>query len=167
MTGIRGDVEKRFYEFLSEVGEKIGAERIEQFVENALTGAARTKKAVDKNVETLLSLANIPSRRDYDRMRAKLDALQGSIINLTRTVDDLRDRLASANGSPRRGKRRPTVRAKKARATAPKRPAPVRPSPAKPSSGKSSAAKPSPVRPSPVRHGAVRPNPSRPPPAAR
>ena len=150
MTGIRGDVEKRFYEFLSEVGEKIGAERIEQFVENALTGAARTKKAVDKNVEALLSLANIPSRRDYDRMRAKLDALQGSIINLTRTVDDLRDRLASANGTRRRGKARPTVRAKKARATAPKRPAPVRQTATK-ATARPTPAKPSPVRPNPTR----------------
>jgi hypothetical protein len=99
MSGIREDVEKKFYEFLSELGERVNADRVQQFVEGAISGAARTKKVVDKNVETLLSMANIPSRRDYDRMRSKLDALQGSIVHLTRTVEDLRARLGEANGA--------------------------------------------------------------------
>ena len=98
MTGIKEDVEKRFYEFLSEVGDRVGAERLQQLVEGAITGAVRTKKVVDKNVESFLSLANIPSRREYERMRAKLDALQGSVLNLSRAVDDLHDQLASRNG---------------------------------------------------------------------
>ena len=93
MSGIREDFEKKFYEFLSELGERVGADRVQQVVESAITGAARTKKAVDKNVETLLSMANIPSRRDYERMRAKLDALQGTIVHLTRTVEELRRRM--------------------------------------------------------------------------
>lgn len=98
MTGIKEDVEKRFYEFLSELGDRVGTERVQHFVEGAITGALRTKKAVDKNMETVLSLANIPSRRDYDRMRAKLDALQGSVMNLTRAVEDLNDKLSTRNG---------------------------------------------------------------------
>jgi hypothetical protein len=122
MPGIREDVEKRFYEFLSEVGERIGSERIEQLVEGAITGAVRTKAKVDKNVETLLGLANIPSRRDYNRMRAKLDALQGSIINLTRRVEELSEQLTVANGALHRGHSDPSGKPKPAR----RRPAPKR-----------------------------------------
>ena len=83
MAGIREDVEKRLFDFLGEVVDKVGADRVQQIVEGAITGAARTKKAVDKNVDNLLALANIPSRRDFERMRHKLEALQGSVITLT------------------------------------------------------------------------------------
>lgn len=93
MSGIREDVEKKVFQLLSDLGDRVGAERVQQFLEGAVTSAARTKKAVDKNVETLLAMANIPSRRDYDRVRSKLDALQASVVSLNRTVDDLRDRL--------------------------------------------------------------------------
>jgi hypothetical protein len=96
MAGIREDVEKRFFEFLGEVVDKIGTERVQQVLEGAINGAASTKKVVDKNVESLLALANIPSRRDFERMRNKLEALQGSVITLTRTVEDLREKLAEA-----------------------------------------------------------------------
>jgi hypothetical protein len=116
MAGIREDVEKKIYEMLSEVGDRLGAERLQQIVEGALSGAARTKEAVDKNFGALLSLANIPSRREYDRMRVKLDALQGSVMNLTRMVEDLRAR--SANGaaaatSARKTSARKTTRRRK------------------------------------------------------
>jgi len=109
MTGIREDVEKKVYEFLSELGDRLGAERVQQLFENAVTGAVRTKKAVDKNVDTLLSMANIPSRREYDRMRAKLDALQATIMSLNRTVEDLRARVGGTNGGApsRRRKSKP------------------------------------------------------------
>ena len=134
MTGIKEDVEKRFYDFLSEIGDRVGTERVQQFVEGAITGAVRTKKAVDKNVESFLSLANIPSRRDYDRMRAKLDALQGSVMNLSRAVEDLHDRLLTRNGMHAPGghatpkpathfaPKAKTAPKKTARASAPKRP---------------------------------------------
>jgi hypothetical protein len=123
MTGIKEDVEKRFYEFLSDLGDRVGTERVQQFFEGAITGALRTKKAVDKNVESFLSLANIPSRRDYDRMRAKLDALQGSVMNLTRAVEDLNDKLALRNGVHRaRTVARHAQRAKKAAAAKAKSP---------------------------------------------
>jgi len=99
MAGIREDVEKRFYEFLGDVVDKIGVERVQTVLEGALSGAAKTKEAVDKNFENLLSLANIPTRRDFERMRSKIDALQGSVLTLTRTVDELREKLATANGA--------------------------------------------------------------------
>jgi len=117
MTGIKEDVEKKVYEWLAEVGDRIGAERVSQFLEGAIVGAARTKEAVDKNVDSLLAIANIPSRREYDRMRVKLDALQGSVMNLTRTVDRLRDRLAMSNGH---APAKPAVRESSARKRATK-----------------------------------------------
>jgi hypothetical protein len=127
MTGIKEDVEKRFYEFLSDIGDRVGAERVQHFVEGAITGAVRTKKVVDKNVESFLSLANIPSRRDYDRMRAKVDALQGSVMNLSRAVENLHDQLTGRNGhaTPKAATHfAPKAKAtpkKVARASAPKR----------------------------------------------
>ena len=121
MTGIKEDVEKRFYEFFSELGDRVGTERVQQFFEGAISGAVRTKKAVDKNVESFLSLANIPSRRDYDRMRAKLEALQGSVMNLSRAVEDLHDKLAARNGLHSQPVARHAPKPKKARPSA-KRP---------------------------------------------
>lgn len=120
MSGIRRDVEKKLYGLLSELGDRVGAERVQQLMETAMSSAVRTKKAVDRNVDTLLSMANIPSRRDYDRMRLKIDALQGTILNLTRTVDDLRARLGLEKKPAAAGRR--TAKAKAgARSTAPKR----------------------------------------------
>jgi hypothetical protein len=45
-------------------------------------GAAQTKGRVDKNVETLLHLLNLPSRADYQKLLMKIEHLQGSLVNL-------------------------------------------------------------------------------------
>ncbi len=125
MAGLREDVEKRLYELLSDLTDRIGVERVQQLVEGAFVGAARTKEVVDKNVESILSFANIPSRREYERMKTKLDALQGTILNLTRTVEELQARLAERNengaGSSAKRKAPATSRAHKS-TTAKKKP---------------------------------------------
>ena len=51
--------------------------------------AVKTKGRVDKNLETLLHLMNLPSRTDYDRLRLKIDHLQGSLVNLNMKLDRL------------------------------------------------------------------------------
>ena len=51
--------------------------------------AAQTKGRVDKNVETLLHLLNLPSRADYDKLRTKIEHLQGSLVNLNMKLDRL------------------------------------------------------------------------------
>lgn len=50
-------------------------------------GAAHTKGRVDKNVETLLHLLNLPSRADYQKLLVKIEHLQGSLVNLNMKLD--------------------------------------------------------------------------------
>ena len=56
--------------------------------------AAQTKGRIDRNMQTLLSLFNLPSRADYLKLLTKVEALQGSIINLNIKLDaDVRLRV--------------------------------------------------------------------------
>ena len=51
--------------------------------------AAQTKGHVDKNVETMLHLMNLPSRADYHKLLLKIEHLQGSLVNLNIKLDRL------------------------------------------------------------------------------
>jgi hypothetical protein len=53
--------------------------------------ALATKGRVDRNVETVLGLLNLPSRGDLQRLQTKLDVLQGTLTNLSMKVDRLLD----------------------------------------------------------------------------
>lgn len=53
--------------------------------------AVETKGRVDRNVETVLGLLNLPSRGDLQRLQTKLDVLQGTLTNLSMKVDRLLD----------------------------------------------------------------------------
>ncbi len=52
-------------------------------------GAFRTKGRVDKNVELVLHLLNLPSRADYHKLLVKIEHLQGSLVNLNIKLDRL------------------------------------------------------------------------------
>lgn len=60
--------------------------------------AAKTKGRVDKNVEVMLHLLNIPSRTDYHRLLVKIEHLQGSLVNLSMKMD----RLIAAQERPKK-----------------------------------------------------------------
>ena len=49
--------------------------------------AADAKRQIDRNMQLLLSLLNMPSRADYSRLLAKIETLQGSLVNLNMKVD--------------------------------------------------------------------------------
>ena len=79
-----------------------GEEAIGVFVEELLGNKAFTdqltktferafdaKKRVDRNVQTVLSLLNLPSRADYHRLQTKIEALQGSMVNISMKLDRL------------------------------------------------------------------------------
>src|SRR5215510_1016587 len=51
--------------------------------------AAKTKGRVDKNVEIMLHLLNLPSRSDYHKLLVKLEHVQGSLVNLNMKLDRL------------------------------------------------------------------------------
>jgi hypothetical protein len=64
--------------------------------------AAQTKGRMDKNVETMLHLLNLPSRADYHKLLVKVEHLQGSLVNLNMKLD----RLLAAREQPRKASRK-------------------------------------------------------------
>ena len=60
----------------------------------AMQKAAETKGRVDRNVDAILGLLNLPSRGDLQRLQTKLDVLQGTLTNLSMKVDRLLDARA-------------------------------------------------------------------------
>ena len=49
--------------------------------------AMATKGTVDRNMQTILSLLNLPSKADYKKLSTKVEALQGSLVNLNIKLD--------------------------------------------------------------------------------
>ena len=68
----------------------------------ALRTGIATKGRLDRNVETLLALLNLPSRADVRQLLTKLEVIQGSLVNLNIKLDRL---LAKRAGSQRRRSR--------------------------------------------------------------
>jgi hypothetical protein len=63
-----------------------------------LTRAFEAKARMDRSVQTMLALLNLPSRADVNRLLTKLEAMQGSLVNLNLKVD----RLLAERPAPRR-----------------------------------------------------------------
>jgi hypothetical protein len=98
---------KRLYDFgeaqLGRLAEELLASpRFAEAFSHALRRAMATKGQVDRNMQTVLSLLNVPSRSDLNRLATKLDALHGSLVNLNLKVD----RLAAGRSPRRSGPRR-------------------------------------------------------------
>jgi hypothetical protein len=91
-----GAGEERIGQFAEEV---IGNPRVREALAGAFRRAARTKGQVDRNMEMILAALNLPTRRDFDKLYAKVEALQGSLVNLSIKLD----RLAAAQQSTPRG----------------------------------------------------------------
>lgn len=90
--------EKTLFEKLYEVGEENLARMTEELLSNpafseamgkTLRNAAETKGKVDENIAVLLGLLNLPSKADYDRLLAKVETVQGSLVNLNIKLDRL------------------------------------------------------------------------------
>lgn len=69
--------------------ELLGNKRVREELGKTLGRAADAKKRVDKNMQTVLSLFNLPSRADLHRLQTKIEALQGSMVNLSMKLDRL------------------------------------------------------------------------------
>jgi hypothetical protein len=102
---------KRLYDF----GEEALARLAQELLSNPLVAEAFTaalqkgfaaKGRMDKNMQTLLALLNLPSRADLGRIVTKLEAIQGSLVNLNLKVD----RLLAAKPAPRQRNRRKPAR---------------------------------------------------------
>ncbi|MGE0679343.1 MAG: hypothetical protein AB7P69_00315 [Candidatus Binatia bacterium] len=107
--------EKSLFEKLYEASEEqasrfakevISHPSFSSVMEKTLRNAMEAKGKIDKNVDQLLGLLNIPSKSDYNKLLAKVEALQGSLVNLNIKID----RLSAALEKPKRAPRRKTQR---------------------------------------------------------
>jgi hypothetical protein len=95
---------KRLYELAEAALGRLAAEllanpRFAEAFGQAIQSAFATKTRVDRNIQNILGLLNLPSRGDISRLLTKLEAIQGSLVNLNLKVDRL---LASTKPAPRR-----------------------------------------------------------------
>ena len=72
--------------FLEELGK---SPRVREQVGKTVERAVHAKRRVDRTTQTVLSALNVPSRADYNRLLAKVEALQGSLVNLSMKLDRL------------------------------------------------------------------------------
>src|SRR5215470_12074319 len=94
--------------FLEELGKN---PRVREQVGKTVERAVDAKRRVDKTTQSVLSALNVPSRADYNRLLAKIEALQGSLVNLSMKVDRVLAHQqevahAPAAAAPRRRPRR-------------------------------------------------------------
>jgi polyhydroxyalkanoate synthesis regulator phasin len=69
------------------------------------------KHVFDRNVETILDFVNIPSKRDVRELKARLDHLNGQLVNLSMKID----RMLAESGREERPPAKPRKRPKPAR----------------------------------------------------
>jgi hypothetical protein len=81
--------------------ELLGRREVTDRLAKVVQQAAKTKGRVDRNVETLLHLLNLPSRADYHKLLVKIEHLQGSLVNLNMKLDRLLAAREKKSGKPR------------------------------------------------------------------
>lgn len=68
-------------------GEVLRNEQLTELLTGAVQRAAATKGHVDKSLESLLAALNVVSRADHERLVRKVEALQGSLVNINIKLD--------------------------------------------------------------------------------
>ena len=85
-----------FFQRLFQMGEQrlnvlaeeiLANPRFAEILGATLQRAMETKGRVDRNMQTVLSFLNVPSKADYRKLSAKIEALQGSLVNLSIKLD--------------------------------------------------------------------------------
>jgi hypothetical protein len=93
-------------DLLSRLAEELLAnETVSQAFAVAMRKGIETKGRIDRNVQTMLQMLNLPTRADLARLQTKLEVIQGSLVNLSLKVDRL---LAEREGNGRRPARKRT-----------------------------------------------------------
>lgn len=75
------------------------------------------KRTFDRNVETILDFVNVPSKRDFRELKARLDHLNGQLTNLNMKIDRMLAGTETARAGTERAEApaRPRVRKRPAR----------------------------------------------------
>jgi hypothetical protein len=93
------------WQWLFEQGEERLGQLAEELSKNkaltdglgkALKQAVHTKGRIDKNIQTVLGLLNVPSRADYQKLLTKIETLQGSLVNVNMKLDRIAAAVAKA-----------------------------------------------------------------------
>ena len=100
------NLEKKLYALAGELGQLLASERMAEALGELIAGAAKTKASLDRNIDGLLSMANIPTRAEYRRIETKIDSLQASVLSLSRKLE----RLESSQGSKKKAAKRSTAK---------------------------------------------------------
>jgi hypothetical protein len=114
LSGLFERGEEVFGVFLDEV---LHGGRGRQAEANPKKRAAGARATMEGNIEAVLSLLSLPTRSDYKRLLNRVDALQGSLVNISMKLDRLiaaQERAAASTvvKSPRRrATKRKVVRA--------------------------------------------------------
>ena len=91
-----GPDDRNLFQRIRELGEEqlnrvfddvMSSPRFADIVGKTLHQAMSTKGTVDRNMQTILSLLNLPSKADYKKLATKVEALQGSLVNLNIKLD--------------------------------------------------------------------------------
>lgn len=97
---IVGAGEERLGQFAEEI---LSSPHVTDALAAALRRAARTKGQVDRNMQLVLSALNLPTRADLNKIVNKLEALQGSLVNVNIKLDRLMaERQAAKRPAPPR-----------------------------------------------------------------
>jgi hypothetical protein len=70
--------------FLEELGKN---PHVRDQLGKTVERAADAKRRVDRTTQTVLSALNVPSRADYNRLLAKIETLQGTLVNVSMKMD--------------------------------------------------------------------------------
>ncbi len=65
------------------------------------------KHVFDRNVETILDFVNIPSKRDVRELKARLDHLNGQLVNLSMKIDRMLAATGGESAAPKAPRKRP------------------------------------------------------------
>jgi hypothetical protein len=82
--------------------ELLSNPRFAQMFMTAVQAGLETKGHIDRNIQTVLALLNLPSRADLDKLRGEVKVLSGHVTNLSFKVD----KLLAAEARERRRRRR-------------------------------------------------------------
>jgi hypothetical protein len=106
-TRSRGSAEKERAILTKDMMQKLAQEllsnpRFAQMFMTAVQAGLETKGHIDRNIQTVLALLNLPSRADLDKLRGEVKVLSGHVTNLNFKVD----KLLAAQARERRRRRR-------------------------------------------------------------
>lgn len=97
--------EEGFNRFLTEL---LSNPTVATIAKKALKNAAATKGTLDRGVDSFLLLFNLPSKDDYNKLLAKIETMQGSLVNINMKLDRL---LAEQHKQKKPARRRKSSRA--------------------------------------------------------